>query len=216
MNLGLIKRKESWCLTARGWLASTLLLAGVMVAVITSIFPFLALNRPVGGELLVVEGWLPDYSLADLKTEFGRGGYKLLVITGNPILKGEPLVEFKNYAELTRSILLKTGWPDDKVVAVPSAEALRDRTYTAALALRAWIAKSEIPVRSITIFSRGAHARRTWMLFRMALNEVAEVGVLASQDLRYEGRRWWRTSEGVRDIIDESIAYLYARFLFRP
>ncbi len=181
-----------------------------------SIYPFLALNRPRGGELLVVEGWIPDYSLSDLRAEFAKGKYGLLLVTGNPILKGEPLAEYKNYADLTRAILLKNGWPEDKVVAVPSSEALRDRTYAAARALKEWISQSTISVRSFTIYSRGAHARRTWMLFQMALKGQAEVGVIASRDLRYDEKRWWKTSEGVRDILDEMIAYLYARLLFRP
>jgi hypothetical protein len=96
-------------------------------------------------------------------------------------------------------------------VAVPSSEALKDRTYAAALALKEWISKSENPVRALTIYSRGAHARRTWMLFQMALKGQAKVGVIAGKDLRYDENRWWTTSEGVRDIIDETIAYLYAR-----
>lgn len=32
----------------------------------------------------------------------------------------------------------------------------------------------------------------------------------------YDPRHWWRTSEGVRNVVGESIAYLYARFFFRP
>ncbi|MBI2949984.1 MAG: YdcF family protein [Verrucomicrobia bacterium] len=180
------------------------------------IFPFLAVSHPIGGDLLVVEGWVPDYSLAELRAEFDRGGYKLLVVTGNPMLKGEALSEYKNYADLTKAILLKHGWPEEKLVAVPCPEALRNRTYTAARALKDWIAKSGKPIRSLTVFSRGPHARRTWLLYRLALHGRAEVGIIASQDLRYDGNRWWTTSEGVRDVIDETIAYLYARFLFRP
>jgi len=216
MKFGLIQRKETWCLTWRGWLVGILAIAALLFLGVRSIFPFLATNRPINADLLVVEGWVPDYALAELRTEFDRGGYKLLVVTGNPMLKGEALSEYKNYADLTRTSLLKNGWPEEKVVPVPSGEALRNRTYTAALALRAWLAKSGNSARSLNVFTRGPHARRTWLLYQMALQGKAEVGVIVGTDLRYDGKRWWTTSEGVRDVLDETIAYLYARLLFRP
>jgi hypothetical protein len=216
VKIGLIQRRETWCLTWRGWLVAILGLGAGAVLAVQLIFPFLAVHRPIGGELLVVEGWVPDYALEELRAEFDRGAYQLLVVTGNPMLKGEVLSEYKNYANLTKAILLKHGWPEDKLVAVPSPEALRDRTYTAALALKDWIVKSGKPIRSFTVFSRGPHARRTWLLYELALQNRARVGIIASKDLRYDGKRWWTTSEGVRDVLDETIAYLYARVLFRP
>ena len=57
-----------------------------MVAAFNMIFPFLAQNDSIRCDLLIVEGWVPDYSLQDVKAEFEDGGYHLLVITGPPIL----------------------------------------------------------------------------------------------------------------------------------
>ena len=31
-------------------------------------------------------------------------------------------------------------------------------------------------------------------------------------DVAYERRHWWRVSEGVREVLGETIAYIYARF----
>ena len=217
MKLGLLERKESWCLTLRGWIAVIAGMVGLAFLSAHGVFPFLAPTHRIGGDFLVVEGWLPDYALADLRQEFDQGGFKLLVITGSPILKGEALTEHKNLADLTKAILLKAGWPNDKLVAVPSAEVLKDRTYAAALALKEWLDRSKTPARSLTLYSGGAHARRSWLLYRMALGSQTQVGIIASRDLRYDGKRWWRTSEGVRDILNESIAYVYAKILFlRP
>ena len=187
-----------------------------MVAAFNMIFPFLAQNDSIRCDLLVVEGWVPDYSLQDVKAEFEDGGYNLLVITGPPILKGEPFAEFKTFPEFTKAILLKKGWDEHKVVAIPSGEAVRDRTYASALALKRWISDSKRNVQRINIYSMGAHARRTRMLFRMAFKDQIEVGVIAGKDLRFDGKHWWRTSEGVRTILDEMIAYLYARLIFSP
>src|SRR5688572_25274650 len=116
-RVGLIERKECWRLTVKGWLLLLLSGGGLIVAAFNMVFPFLAQNDPIRGDLLVVEGWVPDYSLEDVKTEFEGGGYKLLVITGSAILKGEAFAEFKSFPEFTRAILLKKGWDEAKVVA---------------------------------------------------------------------------------------------------
>jgi hypothetical protein len=42
------------------------------------------------------------------------------------------------------------------------------------------------------------------------------VGTLAIPDNEYDERRWWKTSEGVRTVIGEALAYVYARVLFHP
>ena len=68
---------------------------------------------------------------------------------------------------------------------------------------------------SIDIVSIGVHARRSWVLFEKAFSSV-DVGVIAIKPIRYDTTRWWLSSEGVRNVISESIAYLYARFIFSP
>ncbi len=214
--LGLIRKREGWALTLRGWLVLILGLGLGAVLGFQAVFPFLASHRPLAAEMLVVEGWLPDYSVREIRTEYERGRYRYLVTTGGPIIKGEILAEFNTYAEMTKAVLLKNGFTSNAVVAVPNYERFKDRTYAGALALRNWIGESQAEVKAVNVFTRGAHARRTWLLFTKAFAGTTEVGIIAGEDLRYDGRRWWRTSEGVRDILDEAIAYLYARFLFRP
>jgi hypothetical protein len=36
------------------------------------------------------------------------------------------------------------------------------------------------------------------------------VGIISCEDNGFLGRQWWRTSEGVRKVIDEVVAYGYA------
>jgi hypothetical protein len=213
---GLIRRSEGWSLSRKAWIGIIIVAIASFACIFNWVLPFLAVSERLKCELLVVEGWIPDYGLDEVRKEFQRGGYRLLVLTGNPIIKGEPLSEFKTFPELTRAILLKQGWPPDRIVAVPSGETHRDRTFGAALALRSWLLDAEPNVRCVNVFSRGSHARRTRLLYEIALRGVADVGIIAGTDLRYDSRSWWKSSEGVRDIIDETIAYLYARFVFRP
>jgi len=60
------------------------------------------------------------------------------------------------------------------------------------------------------------HARRTRLLFEEALGKSITVGIIAVPNPDYDARRWWRYSDGVREVIGESIAYIYARFFFYP
>jgi hypothetical protein len=210
-----IVRKESWSLTFRSWIL-LLLASGVLTFVLFHrIFPFLAVHTPIQSDYLVVEGWIPDYAMAELADEFAQGGYQLLIITGNPILKGEHLSEYKNYADLTRAHLLRTGWDESQIIAVRSEEALRERTFAAAQALRAWGLQEGIDLTRFNILTRGAHGRRTWLLYHKAFAGESEIGILSGIDLRFDHTRWWASSEGVREVINETIAYLYAKLLFR-
>ena len=43
-----------------------------------------------------------------------------------------------------------------------------------------------------------------------------KVGVIGIPSPDYDAKRWWRYSDGVREVIGESIAYVYAKVFFRP
>ena len=214
-SLGLIKRKERWVLTGRGWITVLFGLAAILILTIATIHPFLAVNHPVPSEILVVEGWLPDYALKRAINEYKTHNYKLLAATGGSLPKGFHLSEHKTYAELAAATLKQLGFDQHLVVAVPTPFKRKDRTYESALALKKWLSNSDLSPKSINVISLGAHARRTWLLFEKALGNTINVGVIAVTDLDYDSANWWKSSEGVRTVIDEMIAYLYARFLFR-
>ena len=99
---------------------------------------------------------------------------------------------------------------------VPSHVSGRDRTYSSAIALRNWFRAHQITVQGINVLTEDAHARRTRLLFQEAFGHDVTVGIISIQNPDYNPKRWWRYSEGVRDVLGESIAYIYARFLFHP
>jgi len=218
-RLGLTKRKERRVLTWRGWLV---VLTGLVLAAVIAVrmmHPFLATSDPRGGELLVVEGWLPDDALAIALREFRMGGYRLLVTMGGPVPLGYHYSGEKTYAALAATTLGLLGMDAARLVVVPAASATRDRTYMAAVALKAWLDSSSAmtgnePVRTITVCSLGPHARRTRLLYERALGRSVAIGIIPLPDARYDAAAWWRTSDGVRIVTGEFIAYLYARFLF--
>ena len=83
------------------------------------------------------------------------------------------------------------------------------------MALERRLNKEGFNEASIDVVSLGVHARRSWFLFEKIFSSV-NVGVIAISPNEYDVSRWWLSSGGVRDVISESIAYLYARFIFSP
>lgn len=208
----LIQRREMWALTAQGWLVAVLCLAACAIFTITQIYPFLAVNSPVKADILVVEGWLPDYAIKEAIAEFEKGSYSKLVTTGLPLGKGYYLAEYKNFAEIASATLIALGFDKEKLVTVPAPYEIKHRTYTSAVALHEWLLKSEVKVDAINLYSFGVHSRRSWLVFKQALAPV-KVGVIAAQPVDYNPKKWWNSSEGVRSVISEAIAYIYALFV---
>lgn len=212
--LGLVKRKEVWALTLRGWLTALIVCVVMLLLFIFNIQPFLAITKPVNCDVMVVEGWFPDNALQKLIQEFKLKKYRLLLVTGGPIDQGYFLSEYQNYSRLGAVTLKRLGLHGEQIIAIPAPQVERDRTYAAAKALKTWIDGSGLPIRCVNLYSLGAHARRSWLLFEKALGDQITVGVVALEDQRYDPGYWWKTSSGVREVISETIAYGYARFFF--
>jgi hypothetical protein len=202
--------------TWRAWILFLVLLTGLFFLGRRFAYPFLAFNQPVSAEFLVVEGWAPKYALDQAVGEFHRGHYRTLFVTGGVIEEGSIFSDYKTYANLGATSLLKAGFPAESLQAVPAELVKKDRTYTSALALKQWMtAHGGIPP-SFNVVSLGTHSRRTHLLFSMAFEKQAQIGMIAVVNRDYDPSRWWQYSQGVRSIIDEAIAYTYARFCFRP
>jgi DUF218 domain len=214
---GLIDRTTRWRPTLRAWLVLALLLFALGLGAVRFIYPFLAVTDRADTRILVVEGWLPDYTRVDpVMDEIRRGNYDLIVVTGGPTPKRELLSEFRTYADLTKAILERKGVDPRMLVSVPSVDVARDRTYASAVALKQWMATRQPPIRAFNLLTLGAHARRSRLLFEEAMGGDVRVGIISAGELRFDGGKWWRTSSGVREVIGEAIAYAYARFLFYP
>ena len=203
-------------LTPIGWAVLLIGFSSVLISIMLFVHPFLAPTKPVGGDILVVEGWLPDYALEKAKERFQQGGYQLLVTTGGKIGRGFHLSEYKTWAELAASTLKNLDFPEDKIIAVPVHKNFKkDRTYHSILALQRRLYEEGFNEASIDMVSLGVHARRSWFLYEKVFSSV-NVGVVAIAPNGYDASRWWLSSVGVRNVISESIAYLYARFIFSP
>jgi len=213
---GLLRRRQCLVPTLHGCLLLTLSFAVLALLAAREIPPFLAVTDSVPGGVLVVEGWVPDYMLEAAIAEFKRNHYARLFVTGIPVQQGAPLSDYQNYAYLGAATLVKLGLSTNDVQAVPTGLTRRDRTYATALTLKHWLREHDMAPAKFNLITGGPHARRSRLMFEKALGKGVAVGVIAIPAVDYDERQWWYYSQGVRIMIGESLAYIYARLLFYP
>lgn len=211
---GFFYRRECWVPNRWVWLLFTFLGIVLTVTAVLRVHPFLAVTEPVPGGVLVVEGWVPDYVLEEAKAESERNHYPRIYVIGGPLERGVHLSEYKTYAELGAATLIRIGMRKDAIEAVPAPYVQQDRTYVSAVTLKKWMHQHAIGETSINVVSMGVHARRSRLLFQKAFGEDSRVGIIAIEDRDYDPRHWWKFSKGVRTVVDELVAYIYALLVF--
>jgi uncharacterized SAM-binding protein YcdF (DUF218 family) len=214
---GIFSRQERWGLSWPGFFIVAFTLLITFGLFVLEIHPFLAETRPADSKIMVVEGWLNEYSLRQVAKEFKDGNYQQIYTTGGPVegsghYESDPMT----LASVAAGRLKKFGVPPQCVQMVPARAVDRDRTFGSAVALRNYFSENKIQLQSFNLFTEGPHARRSQMLFQKAFGGGVKVGVIALASPDYDPKRWWHYSEGVREIIGETIAYAYAKFFFYP
>jgi len=211
---GLFRRRECLVPTWQGLLLFTLLGVTLMVTAALKVHPFLAVTESVPAEVLVVEGWAPDYVMDEAKVEFERHHYRKLYVTVGPRGFGAPLSKYKTDAEFGAAILIRKGMSEGVIEAVPSAPVRHDRTYFSAVAVKNRMLQHAESGTSITVITLGTHARRSRLLFQKAFGEGSRIGIISIEDRDYDPERWWKSSAGIRTVLYEMIAYIYAVVIF--
>jgi hypothetical protein len=205
-------KKQVYVPTALGWLLLLGCVAGLSFVGVHRVYPFLAHENPNDSDVLIIEGWVPDYVLDRSLVLFKGDHCRLLITTGGPVEVGSELSQYKTDAELTAARLVKMGFREEQIVAVPSQAVDRDRTYASAQAVRAWL-ETNPGVNRANLVTKGAHTRRSFIIFKAVLPATFELGAYAVPPRDYNPKRWWATSEGFRTVVSEGIAYTYAKFM---
>ncbi|BDA71499.1 hypothetical protein RIVM261_003920 [Rivularia sp. IAM M-261] len=210
-DIKLVKRQEMLTLTLQGWIIASTLILALITIIITQVQPFLAVTSPIKADILVVEGWLADEALKQALNEFEMGSYTHIITTGIPLQRGYYLSEYKDFANLAAATLKAMGADDEKIIPIPTPDVRKDRTYASVIELKEKLAISPIKLESMNLFSDDVHARRSWMLYKKVLPNT-KIGVIAAETRSYDAKKWWSSSEGIRTVIPEAIAYIYAIF----
>ena len=211
----MLTRKERWGLSARGWATIAFSIAALCYICFRYVHPFLAITEREDARVLVVEGWVHDFASTAAVQEFKAGAYTEVFATGGPVA-GNYTSDYDTLAHVGARRLESAGIAPERVHMVAAHVTGRDRTYSSAIALREWFLEHHSLVRNINVVTEGAHARRTRLLFHEAFGKECRIGIIAIPNPNYEAAHWWRYSEGVREVLGETVAYLYAKFFFYP
>jgi hypothetical protein len=216
---GLVSRQERWGLTWRGWLAMVCGLVAAALLVLLNIHSFLAISKAGPATVLVVEGWISESALRAAAVQFQKEGCQTLYTTGGPTATDpDSTDESDTYAVVSASRLRRflPGVSRERIQPVPCKAVSKDRTYTSALALKRWLNEHGVSVTSLNVATQDTHARRTRLIYEKTFGEGVAIGIISLRGSDYDPDRWWASSEGLKEVISETGAYLYARFLFTP
>jgi hypothetical protein len=119
---------------------------------------------------------------------------------------------FSSYAQNARDRLISLGIDSSLVTSVPGKLVNLNRTLTSALAFRDWVAKSDIKITGINIFTLGTHSMRTWMTYNKILKKKYEIGIISMPDFRDRISRKHKILKTLR----ETIGVIYYWFILLP
>jgi len=213
--LGLFRRKEKWTLSTRGKLVCLSAATMLGIGLLLGIHPFLAITDRVDTRYLVIEGWVPNYALEEGIAEFKSRPYTMIFTVGADPLSQVDVAGDSQAIDAAKR-LRHFGMSPDLVQAVPARVKYRNRTFQSAVALRKWFEEKRLPITSLNVITLGTHARRSRLLFEEAFDRKTRIGIISVEDREYNPKQWWKFSAGVRQVMSETISYLYVRFFFYP
>jgi len=207
----LFKQRTVWWPTGCGW--CFLLLPPFLFAAFWVFWgeAFLSVTRRTAADTLIVEGWIGREALPVAKKEFERGGYERLVVTGGP--NGPSWVENRwNVALAGKKELLRMGFPPDKLLVATSEGVENQRTYTYASSARQTIEAAGLHPKRINVISRGAHARRTQLVYSKVFGPEFKVGIISWNPYGPNSGMWWHSSVRAKELLEETFGFTFEAF----
>jgi hypothetical protein len=158
-------------------------------------------------EVLVVEGWIGDGGIRAAATEFEQRGYQYVVAAGG-------LTDRRNdrrwsYAEMASRNLIRFGVPKDKIILAPATDTETQRTYESAVAVWKVLQARGMQPKALNVFTLGAHARRSRLVFAKVEGPGTAVGVVDWAPSDYGATPWWRSSDRAKELLEETAGYIY-------
>ncbi len=120
---------------------------------------------------------------------------------------------FRSVAAICAHKLGQRGIPPEQIVVLPSTGNIRFRTLTSALEVNRWLCSAGLPeATSINVVSERIHARRTLILYRMALEgSTTNVGIIS---IAPGGERYLGFTISKKNIVRELAGSFYYRYIF--
>jgi len=179
------------------------------------IYSYLTVNKPVESKTLIIEGFVPTYTVVDAVKYYNENEYDRIVVTGIPITNYEFITTYKNTAEATKLALKYYGIKDSIYLATIPTNVYIDRTYHTAVQAKQLFEENNWP-HNFNIYSVGVHARRSRMMFREAFGKEYNIGIIAPRDRSFLPDSWWSSSKGLRNVSNEFVATTFVSLFFYP
>ena len=142
-----------------------------------------------------------------------RSHYTQHVRSVIPRATGRPL-HHKTIADWKAYDMVMAGVDSSKVVPLNIPEVSRFRTFTDAVAFSKWLKEHGNQCDAVNLFTEGNHARRTHLLYRYALTDSVNVGVISVERSGfYNIARSFLSSEKLSNLYQLN-AYIYSRLFF--
>lgn len=192
--------------------------------------PYLAHTEARGRGVLIVEGWIPEATLAFAPDTFERGAYShaLIVADSEETRHLDPII-----SRLKRACLRKGLPPANIVIAarLPDGTNPRDfdkasgkgleppmifrdqanRTYYTAVAAKERLTRLQVEADEADVYTVGVHARKSWIFFQYVLSPQYKVGVVSGPELSYDPRIWFGSARGRYLVLRNLAGYIYAK-----
>jgi DUF218 domain len=207
----LIQRRTLWWPTLLGWVLIGVVIVTPLVWWWFKGEDFLSATHRLPAEVLVVDGWIGRQNLEAAKTEFERGGYTYVATTGG--LSSDWNGNQWNHAQKATNLMIRFGVPPDRVIEAPARETKSQRTFESALAVRTALDARRLQPAAVNIFTVGAHAKRSRLVFAKTLAAGTRVGVISVTPIGYASGPWWKSTERADDFLKETIGWLYELLL---
>jgi len=176
---------------------------------VANIHDYLCPTVRVGGDVLVIEGWVPDTVIEATAEMVHAGEYSLVYVSGMPLVRGKHMSSVSHADQETVASLINLGLAQDMVIGSPSNRSKGDRTVRMARAIRLGMeARGEIPER-FDVITDGTHARRSWQIYRAVFKDVSEVGIISIPSPEYDAADWTSTSVGAKQVVIECVGLIH-------
>jgi hypothetical protein len=129
-------------------------------------------------------------------------------LSGQYVLYRQPGIALAHEAAYR---LIQKGIPDSVIIPIGSFKKSKSKTYTTALDVLKWLeTHSENHVKSLTIFTSGVHAGRSYLSFcKVFKHSNINIGVVSCIDNDINEHNWWKSFSRIREIIYETAGILY-------
>ena len=170
---------------------------------------FLSRSERLPADTLVVESWIQPDGLHAAAAEYRSGNYRHLVVTGG-LTGTKGMLRRRSYVALAERELVEAGIAKETIIPAPMPDVDNQRTYEMALAVRRALEERDVHPAAVNVFTAGAHARRSQLVYRKVFGSNVSVGVISWSATERSARRgWWTSSARTLELFKETLGYTY-------